>query len=157
MSGNLLDHEHIHVLIHAGLQEWPEGPLTWATPSRRREELTPDTADQVGQMLVTENHRSHAYSLNPNEQPAFFAPMYTYQEPRYTNWQDVEILRALHGYVWEASDAPDWRDTEACMFYEQLEGRTMQRLPGYDQAHTWAITANTMPRAVTRPALHVVR
>lgn len=161
MSGNILDHEHIHVLVHAGLKVWPyevDGshlPLSW-TRDGRREQLTPDNVHQVGQMLVNENHRSHAYAMDPNN-PAFFSPVYTYQDPHYTDWQEVEILRAIHGYVWEACDAPDWRDTGACRFCEQLEGRTMQRLPGYDMARTWAITPSTMPITITRPALHLVR
>lgn len=147
-----LPEEHIHVLLNAGLRADTNGPLRWAVPGTLEivGELTYETADQVGQMLVNQNYRSVNVHAGPLD-----APAYAYQSPRHVHWSDTEILMAVHCYVYQACDTADWRDTEACAFCEALEGRIIRNLPGYEAAQTWPITADSVPLAAA-PVLRLV-
>jgi hypothetical protein len=147
VSSFVLPDEHIHVLLHAGLAPDTVGPLCWAVGGKVHE-LNYQNADEVGQMLVDQNHRSVNYSQGTSD--VYVVPGFFYVPPDHTRWSDVEILKAIHCYVYQAEDTPDWRDTEACAFSEALEGRIIRNLPGYHDAQTWPITEDTVPATTTQ-------
>ncbi len=162
MSADLVDPEHIHVLIHAGLPRlghvlrWqttdPSEPTTsngiGQVPGYRYRELRPATADRVGQILTDAN----ATSLNTLYQRDD-AYIYSYTRPTHTTWSPIEILCALDGYAYQACETHGWTDSEAYAFCDALRHAIIRRLPDYDRAPTWMITTDSVPLAVTRAQL----
>lgn len=161
VSVELVDPEHLHVLIHAGL---PRGAfvLRWTTPNTtppsvsngitepngtRYRELRPATVDAVGQMLLDANAASIAASWGGEN-----TYVYSYQQPR-AEWSPVEILRAINGYTHQACETETWPTSEAARFCAALRDMTIRRLPDYDRGPSWLITADAVPLAVTRAEL----
>jgi len=162
MSVLLVNPEHIHVLIRAGL---PHAGivLRWtaddtATPTQangltepngtRYRELRSTSADAVGQMLVDANAASIAASWGEDR-----AYVYSYRHPRRSEWSQVEILKAIDGYAHQASETPGWSTSEAARFCDALRHLTIRRLPDYDRAPSWLIDEDLIPLAVSRAEL----
>lgn len=127
-----IDHEHINVMLWAGL--WLKVahnnvPLTWPVTNTGGEVLAVHTleatnANQVGRMLVADNIHTLARPV--------FAPRYGYTVPRHTQWQIVEILRAVHFYRdQQLAFVPGWLHTEAAHFCQALQYRLTVQIPGY--------------------------
>jgi hypothetical protein len=127
-----IDHEHINVMLWAGL--WLKVahnnmPLMWPVTDTSGDvvavhTLEPDTADQVGRMLVAANTCTLAGPV--------IGPRYCYTVPRHTQWQIVEILRAVHFYSdQQLAHAPGWLHTEAAHFCQALQYRLTVQMPGY--------------------------
>lgn len=144
----VVDDEHIHVILHAGLRPHENGPLTWQVPTWIGDvELTDDTADYVGQMLLEQNYKS---AIGDDAQ----SREYLHRPPYHDSWQDTEILAALHCYRDQASGTANWQFSEARAFCETLERRMIANMPGYRCAQAWPITAASVPLAVA--GLHLV-
>ncbi|WP_084253603.1 hypothetical protein [Mycobacterium avium] len=146
MTAFVVHPEHINVLIWAGLQRAVgAGPLSWyyGNPSWRGV-LEPDTATDVGQMLLAENVASvNHYSTEQQDKVN-----YTYRTPIQTAWTTPELLNALHCYRYQASDRPDWKTSQACAFVDALESRLIRRLPGYTEG-PWGIGPDSVPNSIT--------
>lgn len=160
MSAFIVGKLHIDYLITAGLSWRSYGPLAWeaqgpevegthergsawgpeavAVHKARRRELTPDTADGVGMMLLCQNHRSvefrydgrHGIEAEP-EAMHEFTPYSGQIDP-------VQVLKALDCYEYQASETPDWMGCEAWRFCDALRSRAIGRLKGYGEAQ-WEV------------------
>lgn len=161
MSTFIVGKTHLDYLITAGLGWKTYGALTWEVPGEpvegthqrgepwgpeavavhkaRRRELTPDTADGVGMMLLAQNHRSfdhrydgrHGVEAEPGEMYEFAA---------YKGQIDpVQVLKALDCYEYQACETPDWERCEAWRFCDSLRGRAINRLKGYNEAQ-WEVS-----------------
>ncbi len=148
MSASTVHPEHINVLIWAGLQrQRPSGDLHWyyGNPTHVGV-LTTDTASQTGQMLLD----AVATSLNdayPDRPEPFTADTYTYRRPVHISWTPPELLSALHGYRYQASEAGNWPTSEAAAFVDALQLRLIRRIPGYS-AGPWCVGPESQPAAV---------
>jgi hypothetical protein len=146
MSAFIVDDEHIHVLVWAGLNV-RYGPLRWRASDptmpggHHWRELTGDTADPTGQMLLDTNIASVNHRYDENNGLA----VYTWRTPRHRSWSPVELLKALNCYAYQASERDDWEQSEARAFVQELQGSLIGQLPGYDEADTWGITASNKP------------
>ena len=145
MSAFVVDHEHINVMIWAGLttSRGHDGPLRWHfdNPSRINT-LTTDTATEVGQLLLTTNIVSVDYLYRQTAA----AEEYIYQRPQHTTWSIPSLLNAVHCYEYQACEFPHWVDTEAHAFCRALEQALIRNLPGYREG-PWGITAHDTPRS----------
>lgn len=154
----LVDAEHIHVLVHAGLSgrhgiiSWlsiddadptPSNGLSDARPQRRRA-LRPESASVVGQLLLD----AHAASVNAQfgENGAY---VYDYQPPARV-FEPIEILKAIDGYDFENWSDPGWDTSEAYRYCYHLREAMIRQLPGYHDADTWHITPTTEALAEQR-------
>ena len=142
MSAFVVAVEHIHTLLMAGLDaDYPSAPLRWyfGNPTHVGE-LTEDTASAVGQMLIDANIASvdHRYRETNTRIE------YTYRRLDYTGWTTGELLSALHGYEYQACEAPGWDTSEAYAFCRELERKLIRRVPGYSNG-PWAISSSTVP------------
>lgn len=150
MTAHLLDPEHIHVLVHAGLDSigWFSDD-TRTTPTEanglfdagryRLRRLTHQSANTVGQLLVDAN----TASVNSHYAVTSDAPGYTYRQPVRAG-EPIEILRAIEGYEFQASDSEGWEDhPEARRYCDELRRATVRRLHRYHDANTWEITPTT--------------
>ncbi|WP_448812060.1 hypothetical protein [Agromyces bauzanensis] len=158
MSAHIVDHEHIHALIGAGLTQ-PAVTLRWQTEAPedfangahrsiypyaggRYRELRPDTASIVGQMLVAANRASvnalYPQDGNPLPQPYEYDPTAGRR-----HFEPVEILLAIAGFEHQACEIDNWEMSEAARFCAALRKHIVSLLPGYDLARTWAIGPET--------------
>jgi hypothetical protein len=143
MSAFIVPTEHLHVLIWAGLTRPPYfGGFSWyyGNPTRVGS-LSPDTADEVGQMLCDANAASvtHRY-----RQTGLIRTEYRYRTPRHTAWSVAELLKALGCFEYQACEVPDWPASEAHAFCRALQDLLIHRLPGYSEG-PWAISATDVP------------
>lgn len=170
MSAWVVEKAHIDYLIEAGFDfasrldstlRWhvPEPPLKtdyergqpWGPTApdhgaARRRELTPETADRVGAMLIAQNERSVDFRYdgrnNMIQVPYHFERGGPYVNiigrfPDGWHWSRVPVapapvLKSLDCYEYQACETPDWKDTEARAFCEALRSAAIERLPGYD-------------------------
>ncbi|MDQ1246119.1 MAG: hypothetical protein QG597_486 [Actinomycetota bacterium] len=150
MSAFIVDPEHIHVLLSAGLRyRYYQMPLSWCWDNPTRQgQLTVETVDQVGDMLTEANIASvnHRYGEdNP-------LGGYRYQSPRQAGWSIGELLHALDCYEHQSCERDDWQSTEAHAFCQALRTQLITALPGYDSG-PWSITARSVPAAVAAPVV----
>lgn len=105
-------------------------------------------ADEIGRRLVAENRRSINYRYpdtvgKPEREPGpnvgLPIDVYTYQEPRKTPTA-VEGLSLISCYRYQACEHPEWRESWAYDFCEQLQAALIRSLPGYKDA-PWEWTA----------------
>jgi hypothetical protein len=157
MSADLVDPEHIHVMLWAGMERRYGGrcsPLSWywGNPDERGV-LDHQSADAVGQMLLDAN----AASVNAryDEDNAYVCQ---YQRPRYRSWQPVELLKAIECYEYQACEVHDWPQTQAYAFCQALRKAVIRGIADYSDAGTWSITSSSTPLAeVKRLAMALER
>ena len=147
MSAFIVDPEHIHVLIWAGLRHHRGWELRWYYDNPTRVGvLTGDTVDTVGQMLLDAN----TASVNARYREDTEAGDYRWRTPRSTGWTPVEVIKALQCYIYQSCEVPDWDGSQAERFCDSLLDALISALPGYAAA-PWTITTTATPAAaVTR-------
>ncbi|HTE67055.1 MAG TPA: hypothetical protein VK736_12470 [Candidatus Binatia bacterium] len=142
MSAYMVSKAHIDAMLTAGLARDQYGPLRWWVDDEPRsrdnmQELTYQTADRVGAMLLAENRRSVNYRYDENEP----VPAYEFNRlPGYNHKEHaVLVLKAIHGFDYQACECDDWWRTEARAFCVALSRHLESELPGYEDAPTWGI------------------
>lgn len=161
MSAFVHDVAHIRALVNAGLQGWPQRPLSWGSRALTDEEressyerglpwgaeaveiaravrrqLTPGSAGMIGAMLLAENQRSVNFRYDEDE----LEPIYIHGADARA-YSPVEILAAITSYEYQACEHPGWEESEAQRFCLALRDSQIRLLPGYRNAETWAITS----------------
>ena len=156
MSAFIVSKRHIDFLISAGLLLDPSHKLRWQSPgqevdgTRERGEpwgpaavstyrervrgLTHETADAVGHMLLTENHRSVNHRYDENDEPD---GMYAF-EPYKGEIDPVAVLKQIACLDYQSCEHPGWNDSEAKAFLDALTWHAIPELRGYDGA-SWGI------------------
>jgi hypothetical protein len=138
MSAFVVNKEHINAMIHAGLARRYR-PMTWYHEGVRHE-LTNETANIVGQMLLDECVKSVCYRYGDSEMTDLpgrinaewlipFEYRFTYKRPT-----PVEALKLIDCYEYQSCEHPEWEGSLAQAFCRSLRGNTIDRLPGYDEA-----------------------
>lgn len=165
MSAYIVNQAHIRALVNAGLAyNRPGSPLRWQWESdpdpeelagayqrgswtgpramelyaRRVHELTPATAQSVGQMLLAENHRSVGWRYAEQSDPEEYRHARTPVRP------PVAILKALDGLEYQACESPEWKTSQAQAFCDALRRAACRALAGYEDAE-WEIIEDWPP------------
>lgn len=141
MSVLMVSEAHIRALVTAGLELAGHPPIRW---DHYRDGkfvgpgfyLTPETAEQAGQMLWDANWRWYAARYQDPDHPQQ-PPVYQHQ--RYRGRLDpMRVLVLLDAYEYQCDEAPDWWASHAHQFVRDLRTRMIRRLPGFD-AEPWLI------------------
>lgn len=100
-------------------------------------ELTPETADRVGTMLLAENDKSlrHEYGDDLPERSYRFVEDLRPVDP-------LKILKTAKCYEYQRCEHPGWESSEAAAFTRHLVNLAISGLPGYRDA-PWGVTAMT--------------
>lgn len=132
MSAYVVDDEHIHLLLHAGIHHRLHGsPLGWLYADSWRY-LHPENANEVGQMLIDANYKSVGYRYR---EPGIQSPVhYRYSPPRTITYPIVQVLKAVNALAYQSDEFPEWGNSEAKAFLDSLQGAMIRLLPGYDEA-----------------------
>jgi hypothetical protein len=112
------------------------GPRAVQLMQELRRELTRDTADRTGQMLMRENRLSVDHRYNESEVEDIYEYPYG---PHTRHINPVAILSAIRCYEYQSCEHPGWETSEAKAYCEALQLAMIRRLPGYDDA-PWEIT-----------------
>lgn len=138
MSSMLVGSVHIDVLLTAGLARRTP-PLRWRIPGTnpvRYDELTFDTADGVGVMLLLANAEGVCAEYGDVVPETF--TNYRFRELR-GPVHPVVVLKAIDFFEYQSCGAADWADSEAAAFCTALRREMIQRLYGYEEA-PWGIS-----------------
>ncbi len=161
MSAFIVSKEHIDYLVTAGLalpkRRSYSDTLTWTVPHEQKptdyergeawgmtalqtyrdhmQELTAETANEIGRMLIRENHLSvcHRYDESPKIDTG--GP-FEFERARHTD--AVQVLKAISCYEYQSCEHPEWKKSEAYRFCETLRDVAINALPGYEEAD-WEI------------------
>lgn len=164
MSAYVVSDDHIDALLRAGLVT--RSGLRWQAPESREEsdyergevwgatavenaqrvrrDLTTDTCNETGRMLLMENVRSvaHRYDetieeAHPEILTAVF-PASRVMGAKVMHYTPVQVLKLISCYEYQSCEHPDWESSEAYAFCQALRAMMISRLPGYDDA-PWGI------------------
>jgi (2Fe-2S) ferredoxin len=141
MSARIVNREHIDLMVRlvtegpAGVPVSPDG--AWYTS------VSGLDADSIGQMLIDTwvASVSYRYSESTDSLPGpvarYYLEPYAYAVPSHR--LDVpEALKALDGYEYQSGEHPDWPMSPAKALCDEMRGRLIARVPGYDAAPwTW--------------------
>ncbi len=137
MSAFVVDKAHINALVNAGLGG--RDPLTWYH-NEKYHKLHYNNADEVGQMLLNECIRSVGARYQDSEvtdlpgrvDAEYLIPFK--HKLSYNPLPAVTVFSLINCYKYQSCETDDWEQTEAYAFCQQLEGRLIRNLPGYDDA-----------------------
>jgi hypothetical protein len=145
MSAFMQSDDHISYILAAAHQEQYGGDKCdyFYKPNGERRDIR-WREGEVGQILKDQNARSvnFRYADSPNDDTrAGDLPPFVWMPPftRGVPYDPVKTLMAIDGFSYQASETPDWRETEAWAILHQLRARAIKTLPGYDDAGTWSI------------------
>lgn len=162
MSLQIVDDEHLRVLVWAGLRPHPDGPLTWhiERPSgRQAHQLSAENAARVGAMLHDQNVAAYDERYNDDEDTTDddeiddddeFGGLdrpYVHAAPLHTGWTPIDLFKAVEFYVYQSfhdEDHDEAATVEALQFCGALVRRLEPNLPGWGTA--------SFPTAVTGTA-----
>lgn len=92
-----------------------------------------ETMSRVGQILVDQNYRSYNYRYDEELVTEVFE--ITGQDLMYTKrLTPVETLKALTSYDYQASETPDYLETNARALVDLIRHYAIEALPGYEEA-----------------------
>ncbi len=139
MSAFVVSKEHINAMVTAGLRKSYGSSLSFYHEDKRHE-LTDQTADTIGQMLLDENVKSVMYRYDDSEVTDLpgkisaewvipFKYRYTYGCPT-----GVETIKNVQCYKYQSCEHPEWEPSMAKAFCEALIHKQFDRLPGYEDA-----------------------
>ncbi len=111
--------------IENGAEEWRARSIVY---ERKKQELTKETVNRVGCMLVAENRRS----VNARYREDELEDIYEFDEMP-GDITPAAGLSILACYEYQACEASDWEDTEAHAFCRQLQNALVGNLPGYKE------------------------
>jgi hypothetical protein len=65
----------------------------------------------------------------------------------------VDVIKACHGYIYQACEADDWKDTEARAIINAIEQAAIHSLLGYQNSSAWCLSepaaSGEAPRLIT--------
>ncbi|MEX1091713.1 MAG: hypothetical protein WEF28_01020, partial [Acidimicrobiia bacterium] len=134
MSAYMVSVGHIDVLISAGLRRgmsplrWYDVPIEVAVANNdpvhsiawhneHSQELTVETADQVGAILLNENRESVNWRYDEEE----LEPIYQFRQT--DTYPIPELLSAISGYEYQACEHLGWHLSQAKQFCDALRQR----------------------------------
>ena len=117
MSSYIVDAEHINVLVWAAYT-YGDNELIIDVHNFDQPIIftrTPASMSRLGQYLLDANAR--AVNDRYNEDAMY---IYQYRQPRQLDWSEVEILKAINGYTYQAIDWEDWPTSIAAAICQRI-------------------------------------
>jgi hypothetical protein len=133
MSAYLVSQEHIDALIIAGLHT-RHGVYMGGI---KLDSSNMENADFIGQTLWTENAKSVGHRYN---EPAQDVSGYKFDQRLFVKFGELDIAKALmaiDGYEYQACEHPEWKNSMADQFCDDLRRALLGQLSGYKGA--WSI------------------
>jgi len=168
MSAFIVDKVHISAMIRFGLtaQLRDHSPLGWYAKDPKElpyeeirgthRQLTSETQDKVGQMLLDENVKAVSIRYEdsqitdlPGRIDAQYLMPYKFTHS-YRTPTPVEVLSLINCYEYQSCEDPEYYESEAHRFCNALKSMAIRSLPGYDEAPwEWTEEMDKLPVRVS--------
>ena len=140
MSAYVVSHNHINYLVRAMNEYAHTGYIKTYYYNNEPVHFLSDL-NRVGRVLAQANvngvqHRypdDLPYEL-PGPIPTPIADRYQYNAMQPLPITGAAVLKALAGYVYQASELPDWEESEAYAICRHIREEAIRNLPGYEDA-----------------------
>jgi hypothetical protein len=127
MSAWIVSKAHIDVMVSAALAAKDWGDFSFYHDNERIV-VTSDNADEIGQMLWEENHKS----VNARYRENTKTPKYTFRPVEVPS--PGEVAKGIGCYEYQSCEHDGWETSAAKAFCTELEGVQIVRLPEYESA-----------------------
>lgn len=134
MSSYIVPDHHLNTLITWANRQG-QGPraVTYYWQGKRRNFT--DDIERCASVLYAENVRS----VNARYQDDTPAHGFVFRFVRVEHLRPVDIIKACHGYAYQACDTNDWEQSEAFAMVQAIEQAAIRALPGYDDSPAWCL------------------
>lgn len=139
MSAYLVPDFHINALISFAALQHGARAVSYYWEGKRREIRNDER--RCASVLYAQNVRS----VNARYQSADEAHGFNFRLVPHM-LQAVDIIKACHGYSYQACETADWQDTEAYAIVQGIEASAIRMLPGYAESDAWCLNG---PAAVS--------
>lgn len=135
MSAFILDDAHINAILQAAAPRYPGDGASyrWYSGEEWVNQPFGGHRQEIGQKLIDENYRSVNHRYGKDSKPHQFRSM-----PAAKTHSPVELIKLCHCYVYQSSETPDWKQTEAYAIAKCLLERAVHSLDGYSKA-AWTV------------------
>jgi hypothetical protein len=134
MSSYIVPDHHINTLITwANRQGQASRQVTYWWQGKHRNFT--DDVERCASVLYAENVRS----VNARYREATPADGFVFDFVRVDRLQAVDIIKACHGYQYQASDTADFEQSEAYAMVQGIEQAAIRTLPGYAESRAWCL------------------
>ncbi len=150
MSAWIVYPDHVSYLVACALDLAPDGFLTFGDGCL----LTPETMDEIGQLLMNENVRSVGYRYDRDTFEELPGPVdktgiLSYRHIELTlPFDPIVLLKQLDCYAYQACECPDWLETDAHAFCQVVRVLAEAKLPPslrhYEQSR-WSSSSHQVP------------
>ena len=96
-------------------------------------EISPE---QLGQILVDANYKSFNHRYGEESKPH----IYVFRGIENASSNRWNVLTAIDGYVYQACEADDWKDSVAKVYVDQIYKQVVQSFGEYGKANGWGFS-----------------
>jgi len=138
MSAYVVDRGHINFMIHAA-KAGRNRPLRWRSPNiDRHRKIEDEHLDMLGTMLWEENIKSVMFRYPGDDRLNLPGPIgesfdFSYKF-MHLGFNPIDVIKAVHCYVYQSCEHPGWEESEARNFVESLEAKYVRMFDGYEDA-----------------------
>jgi len=147
MSAFVHETDHIDLLVNAINRYDVRAYVADVTAAGHWRQCSGPTTDldELGRLLISENVKSvlHRYADIDALEMAQYADMiedYAYRSVPTPLPSPAALIKAAHGFKYQACEHDGWEASDACAIIDALEASLIQALPEYRDADTWCYT-----------------
>lgn len=132
MSAFLVPAYHINALVSWAAGKHGSNAVSYYWGGKHRE-VRNDEA-RIASVLYAENVRSVNARYQEHD------PAHGFKFKRVPNLLNpVDVIKACHGYSYQACEADDWEQSEAFAIIKGIERSAVRSLPGYAESDAWVL------------------
>jgi hypothetical protein len=138
MSAYIVPAFHINALVSWAANRHGINVVSYwwaANRVKHRYELR-NNEQRIASVLYAENVRS----VNFRYSESTAASGFRFKNVMTHTLKAVDVIKACHGYIYQACEADDWKDTEAHAIINAIEKAAILSLPGYQDSSAWSLS-----------------
>ena len=148
MSANICPDFHINALVTWAANKHGNNSVSYYWQGSHRP-LRGD-AQRIASVLYAENVRS----VNARYEACDPAHGFSYVPTSHNLLNPVDVIKACHGYSYQACETSDWEQTEAHAIIKGIERCAIRALPGYDESPAWCLCSAESLKSARLSAAH---
>ena len=132
MPAYVVPEYHLNALVSWAANQHGMGAVSYYWSGSRRQVRGDEK--RIASVLFAENVRS-VNSRYKESEPAHgfkFKPVPNVLNP-------IDVIKACHGYAYQACEATRWEESEAFAIIAGIEQSAIRALPGYAESNAWSI------------------
>ena len=133
MSAYVVPDYHINALISWAAGQHGSNAVSYYWEGKRRE--VRNDAKRTASVLYAENVRS----VNARYKDSASAHGFAYK-PVANMLEPVDVIKACHGYGYQACETESWEQSEAFAIIAAIERSAIRALPGYSDSKAWCLS-----------------